>query len=96
MPTLSEYANVHNTSLNILAEKGYQLWLDPETQLYFAEKDGWDFASDSPGGLLGMVTIFEYHQPSEYEEYWWRKNDQELFGKLPSAPKPYVHAWDKT
>jgi hypothetical protein len=44
---------IHDTALSILAQKGYQLWYIDSTKTYWAERDGWDFASDSPVGLLG-------------------------------------------
>jgi hypothetical protein len=90
MPALSEHANVHNTMLVILKEKGYTLWYNTKIDLYFAEKDGWDFAANSPSSLLGLVAAFEYEKPSTYREYWWRKDEPELFGKLPKTPPSYV------
>jgi len=79
MPTLSEYTNVYNTALLILREKGYQVWRDTEAELYFAEKDGWDFAADSPCGLLGVVAIRDYVKPEKYREYWWKKEGPNIY-----------------
>jgi len=95
MPALSEHANVHNTMLVILQEKGYALWYDKASDLYYAEKNGWDFAANSPCSLLGLVAAFEYEHPTEYREYWWRKDEPELFRKLPSSPSPYVSVIQK-
>ncbi len=86
MPALSDYTNVFDTALHLLSEKGYQLWFDEEAMLYFAEKEGWDFAASSPVGLLGVVAIFEAKKPTTYREYWWR-DDVKMDGKLPTAPK---------
>lgn len=43
MAALREYSNVYNTALLILAQRGYQLWYDRQTQEYCAERGGWDF-----------------------------------------------------
>ena len=90
MPALSEYTNVYNTALNVLKKKGFQSWYDEETDLFCAEKDGWDFMADSPCGLLGVVTIVEFIQPKNHEEYWWRVEDEQLYRNIPSEPKKYV------
>ena len=78
MPALSEYSNVYNTAFNILDKKGFNLWYDESTDMFCAEKNGWDFMSDSPCGLLGLISIYEYVNPRTYEEYWWRVNDKDL------------------
>ena len=89
MPALFEYSNVYNTALLMLRERGYQLWYNKDG-LFGAEKDGWDFFSDSPCGLLGLVTIFESTKPPEFQEYWWRREGEELYGHLPDEPpRPY-------
>jgi hypothetical protein len=87
---LTEHANVHNTALVILQDKGYALWHDQARDRYYAAKDGWDFSASSPCALIGLVAIFEYEKPAEYREYWWRKDEPELFRKLPSSPPSYV------
>lgn len=88
MPTLSEYTNVYGSALQVLSEKGYQLWFDPRTNLYYAERDGWDFASESPCGLLGVVAMYEHRAPTEYREYWWRTDGIDT-RELPHEPQPY-------
>jgi hypothetical protein len=90
MPALSEYSNVYNTALVILQKKGYRLWHNRERELYYAEKDGWDFVSDSPCGLLGLIAIFECKQPREFKEYWWVEDGPDLYGHLPGEPPDYV------
>jgi hypothetical protein len=96
MPTLSEYSNVYNTALVILQRKGYQVWYDKKLDAYQAEKDGWDFMSDSPCGLLGVVAIFEERKPARFTEYWWKEDSPELYGNLPERPsKEYVPVWRK-
>src|SRR4051812_47905700 len=88
MPALSDYTNVFGTALCVLAAKGYRLWHDKKTLLYYAERNGWDFCSDSPVGLLGVVAIFEAKKPERYEDYWWR-DEQVSFRDLPTTPPRY-------
>ena len=95
MPALSEYANVYNTAVLILLEKGYQVWRDEEAELFCAEKDGWDFMAESPCGLLGLVSIFEQQSPSEYGEYWWRIKGPDKYGELPREPRPFEPVWKR-
>jgi len=91
MAALSEHSNVYNTALIVLTQKGYQLWYDEGTDDYCAEKDGWDFRSPTPCGLLGLVAIFEYKRPDALTEYWWRESGPDLYGrgKLPPVPKAF-------
>jgi hypothetical protein len=90
MPALSEYSNVYNTALSIIKKKGYQLWYDEEAGLYCAERDGWDFMAESPCGLLGVLSIYETKQPSDYSDYWWREEIPNISKNLPRRPEPYV------
>ena len=95
MPALSEYTNVYNTVILILQKKGYQTWYDEQADLYCAEKDGWDFTADTPCGLLGVVGIYEFKQPEEYEEYWWREEGPDLYHQLPRQPRAYRSVSEK-
>ena len=92
MPALSCYANVHDTAVALLERKGYQVWFDAETDLFFAEREGWDFAADDPVALLGVIAIYEATAPRGYEDYWWR--DRAATGatqRLPRKPaRKYV------
>lgn len=92
MPTLSQYTNVFDTALALLHAKGYQVWRDDVAQLFYAERDGWDFAADDPVGLLGVIGIFEAVQPAEYREYWWTKESARgLQRRLATRPeRPYT------
>lgn len=92
MPALSDYTNVYNTALAVLKQKGYQLWYEPTSELFGAEKDGWDFLADTPSALLGMVAIYESTAPEQYSEYWWRKDAEQLYGNLPAKPHAYTSA----
>ena len=87
MAALSEHSNVYNTALLVLKRKGYQVWYNSNTKDYCAEKDGWDFMSRSPCGLLGLVAIYEIKRPSSFAEYWWREEGPELYRALPNAPE---------
>lgn len=89
MPALSEHANVDDTALSVLTSKGFQVWHDKETETYYAEKEGWDFASESPCGLLGLVAIFEYLQPKQYSDYWWRVS-RDAFRDIGALPRSYI------
>ena len=95
MPTLSAYTNVENTALVILRQKGFQIWYDKELDCYCAEKGGWDFFANGAVELLGVVTIFEYHNPLNFREYWWKIDEPNLVRNLPSKPLPYKPVWEK-
>jgi hypothetical protein len=70
MPALSEHSNVYNTALPNLREKGFRVWYDEKTELYGAERNGWDFMSPSPLGLLGLIAIYEHTEPGSSSQYW--------------------------
>lgn len=93
MPALAEYANVQNTALLILQTKGFQCWFQESNETYCAERDGWDFMADSPLGLLGLIAIYEFKQPTSCPEYWWREEGAWLLDSLPRSPKPYTPIW---
>lgn len=88
MPALSYYTNVHNTALVVLERKGYRLWT--ENEVYCAEKDGWDFMADDPVQLLGVVAIYEFQKPAEYQEYWWRLREPSLLHDLPTTAPEFT------
>lgn len=89
MPTLSEFANVYDSALDLLEKKGFQLWFDEKSDLFFAERNGWDFAAENPISLLGLAAIFEAEEPSQFHEYWWRRKGTEPRARLPREPVPY-------
>lgn len=95
MPALGEYSNVYNTALLILQQKGFRTWYDEQTSLYGCERDGWDFLADSPTGLLGLVAIFEFKQPTVFREYWWREEGPQLYANLPKKPPDYTPVWQR-
>lgn len=90
MPTLSDHINVYDTAIDTLTRSGYQVWYDESSDLYYAEINGWDFASATPVGLLGLVSIYERLQPAAYREYWWKSPNVGLLDSLPRRPlRPY-------
>lgn len=91
MSALGEAGNVQNTALSILSQKGYQIWQD-ESGEYGAEKNGWDFYANSPIGLLGLIAIYEFKQPSQYIRDWWfQGNDPNItVFNLLDKPNPYI------
>lgn len=95
MPTLGEYVNTYNSALETLRRKGFQLWYDQESDMFCAERCGWDFMADTPIALLGLVALFEDRAPSRYEEYWWRDEGQMDHMNLPRAPQPYASVMQK-
>jgi hypothetical protein len=95
MPTLSAYTNVENTALVILQEKGFQIWYAREYDLFYAEKNGWDFAANGAVELLGVIAIFEHQNPKSFREYWWKIDDPDLVRNLPAKPNPYKPVWRK-
>ena len=95
MPALSYYSNVHNTALVVLRRKGYRLWTEQKGEVFCAEKDGWDFMAFDPVQLLGIVAIYEAHQPTEHREYWWKLDKPNLYDTIPTKPPKYKPVWKK-
>ena len=89
MPALSAYINTENTALVILEKLGYQYWYDDSNETCCCEKDGWDFVANSFTELLGVVRIYEFHNPDRYEEYWWKIDEPCLVEEVPSLPEKY-------
>jgi hypothetical protein len=82
MPDLSAYLNVYNTALVVLERKGWLLRYDKERGWWFAQKDGWELLADDPMQLLGLVAIFEHHDPKEKTEYWWKIDEPNLLSQF--------------
>jgi len=95
MPSLSAYVNTENTALAILAQKGFRTWGDEAACLYYAEKEGWDFAGASFVELLGTVAIYEFIAPSVYKEYWWKIDEPWLLDSVPKQAPDYTPVWKK-
>lgn len=69
MAALGEHSNVYSTALDLLRLKGFTVWYEEGSSSFWCQREGWDFCSDSPCGLLGLVAIFEHKNPSKYTEY---------------------------
>ena len=95
MPALSAHSNVENTALVLLVRRGYQYWYDSGAELYYVEKDGWDFCASGLVELLGVVAIFETLKPEEYREYWWQIREPWLRDDIPPEHRPYAPVWQR-
>jgi hypothetical protein len=90
MAMLFSYPNVWNTCLLILQERGYRLYLtgDPDEVgtisrcAWNAEKNGVKLRGDNPIELLGLVGIYEYHQPQKDVPYWWRIEGDNVIAEM--------------
>ncbi|MDK9422362.1 hypothetical protein LHL03_00315 [Pectobacterium carotovorum] len=45
--------------------------------------------SETPCGLLGIVSIYEYKNPSSYNEYWWKLDDKDLYVNIKKEKPSY-------
>ncbi len=95
MPALSAYSNTENTALIILKELGYEYWYDESNEQCCCVKDGWDFFANSFTELLGVVKIFEYHSPTEYNDYWWKMDEPWLVDNVPKNAPKYKPVWKR-
>ena len=90
---LFSYSNVWNTCLHILRSRGFYLYLvgDPGANesitncTWNAEKNGIRLRGNNPIELLGLVTIYEHHQPAEDTSYWWQIEGENLIEELENA-----------
>lgn len=92
MASLISHANVYNTSLRILRQKGYKLTLQATEDAnggivlgpysWNAEKDDFTFAAGTPIELLGLVTIYEVKNPASDEDYWWVVDGPNIWDEL--------------
>jgi hypothetical protein len=95
VPALGEYANVFDTALAVLEQKGYAVWKDETADMFCAQRAGWDFTADSPISLLGLVAIYEHKHPDTYTEYWWRTQPAHGWQSLPTTPPDYTPVWQR-
>ena len=88
---LGSNANVHNSCLRILRNRGFDLKVQgqidaelcyPTDALWIAEKDGFRFMADNPIELLGLVGIYDYVKPKEDVPYWWRVEGDDLWSEI--------------
>jgi len=88
--SLASHANVYNTCLHILRQRGFALRLDYgsegeepyESPLWIAAKDGFVFKADNPIELLGLSVIFEFVKPLKDEPYWWSVDGPDIWAEL--------------
>ena len=84
MATLGSHANVYNTCLRILRQRGFRLWVEgeldengcyPVEMDWFAEIKEATFQAYNPIELLGLVYIYELNgstvDGADPEPYWW-------------------------
>jgi len=95
VPALGEYPNVWDSAIAVLEQKGYTVWHDSRTDMYGAERGGWDFLADSPISLLGLVALYEHKQPDGYTEYWWRTAPRRSSLDLPTTAPDYTPVWQR-
>lgn len=93
MVALAEHSNVNGSACTMLINKGFRVWYDDERELYFAEKDGWDFCARTACGLLGLVAIYEFVEPTECSRAWWFVEDPQF--QLSHEKPDYVPVWKR-
>lgn len=93
MAVLYDRVGVYDCAIAVIISKGYQVWYDRELEDFWAEKDGRDFVSPTPTGLLGVISMWEELGLQEWKYQWWKTPEAALVNhlELPSAPeRPYV------
>lgn len=90
---LGSNANVRNTCLRILRDRGFTLKVQgeidadlcyPTDAMWIAEKDSFRFVADNPIELLGLVSIYDYVKPEADIPYWWRMDGPDIWSELMS------------
>ena len=84
------YPNVWNSCLLLGASKGFSFRLigKPDNEgfascvTWEATKDGVRLKGDTPIELAGLISLYEYHQPTKGKDYWWRIEGDDLLGKV--------------
>jgi hypothetical protein len=93
MDMLSSHANVYNTCLLILRERGYKLRVEgeqdgegmiiPTSLNWVAIDDGYQMNADNPIELLGLVTIYELRKAGpDPKPYWWNVSGPDIYDEL--------------
>ncbi|MDB5335272.1 MAG: hypothetical protein JWN70_891 [Planctomycetaceae bacterium] len=94
---LSSQANVYNTCLRILRDRGHELEVSgdqlddgiyPTDLHWIARKNGFTFSADNPIELLGLVAIFDFKQPTEDCPYWWTVEGADVWSQLMETAFP--------
>lgn len=101
--SLSSNANVYNSCLLILRERGFKMHIEGEIDeegcypfhtIWRAEKGAFLFTADNPVELLGLVAIHDHVQPSEDKPYWWFQQGDDVWDQLRRAAFPEVRRDD--
>ncbi len=90
---LFSYPNVWNTCLLILRVQGFRLYLlgDPDEAgsisacSWNAEKNGMKFRGSNPIELLGLASVYHFHQPEVDTSYWWRLEGPNIVKELEAS-----------
>lgn len=87
---LTSHANVENTCLRILRDRGFKLSLEDDENgawgyLWIAEKDGFRFCAWNAIELLGLVAIFDHVKPKEDTPHWWSIKGPDVRKELKEA-----------
>jgi hypothetical protein len=94
---LGSHANVYNTCLRILRQRGFDLRVEGELDAdgcypshahWIAEKSGFYFCGDNPIELLGLVAIYDHVQPKEDVPYWWVVEGDPIWDELMETAFP--------
>src|SRR4051794_32250499 len=95
--SLSSHANVYNSCLRILRERGYSLRVEgemtpdgcyPTDATWVAERGEFVFRGDNPIELLGLVAIYDHVRPEEARPYWWSVEGPDLWSELMETAFP--------
>ena len=88
---LASHANVYNTCLRILRQRGFSLRLSgellpdgsyPPDPHWIAEKAGFYFCADNPIELLGLTAVYDHVQLASDKSYWWEVDGPDVWDEL--------------
>ncbi len=60
----------------------------PDLRQWIARKGEFYFCADNPIELLGLVAIYDYVQPDEDRDYWWKVAGPDVERELLQAAFP--------
>lgn len=90
-------ANVHNTCLRLLRDRGFTLHVEgeldeggyyPVSHRWYATQGGVELCAYNPIELLGLAAIYEHHRPEEDTPYWWYVDGEDVRDELYEAAWP--------
>jgi len=93
MKQLTSHANVYNTCLRILRERGYELRLEgevdaegiiiPSSLNWVALVSDYQMNAHNPIELLGLIAIYEERNPKpDSDSYWWSVSGPDIYREL--------------